>query len=152
MWWWLNFHFWKEWFFVHMLQWDLLKKLSLLHNPILHTQCTKQGCQIFLGPNIPTRKKYTRWPQTISRFHKLYQMDVKYSKWSKALATFSFLRSSKFTKIGIFSLKINHLATLIPRWINVEGLKSRNCGILEAITLICKLFDSLNIFYSCQEL
>jgi hypothetical protein len=41
-----------------------------------------QGCQIFLGPNIPKREKYTKWPKTIPSGHTLYQMAVKYSKWS----------------------------------------------------------------------
>jgi hypothetical protein len=39
-----------------------------------------QGCQIFLGPNIPKCKKYTKWPQTIPKGHKLYQIALKYSK------------------------------------------------------------------------
>jgi hypothetical protein len=41
-----------------------------------------QGCQIFLCPNIPKREKYTKLPQTIPNGHKIYQMAVKYSKWS----------------------------------------------------------------------
>jgi hypothetical protein len=41
-----------------------------------------QGCQIFLGPNIPNWEKYTKWPQVIPNGHQLNQMDVKYSKWS----------------------------------------------------------------------
>jgi hypothetical protein len=36
-----------------------------------------QGCQIFLGPNIPNWEKYTNWPQTIPTGHKLYQMAIK---------------------------------------------------------------------------
>jgi hypothetical protein len=42
----------------------------------------EQGCQIFLGPNIPNREKYTKWPPTIPNGHELYQMGVNYSKWS----------------------------------------------------------------------
>jgi hypothetical protein len=41
-----------------------------------------QGCQIFLGPSIPKWEKYSKSPQTIPNSHKLYQMAVKYSKWS----------------------------------------------------------------------
>jgi hypothetical protein len=41
-----------------------------------------QGCQIFLGPNIPKRGKYTKWTQTLPTCHRLHQMAVKYSKWS----------------------------------------------------------------------
>jgi hypothetical protein len=41
-----------------------------------------QGCQIFRGPNIPKREKYTKLLQTIPNGHKLYKIAVKYSKWS----------------------------------------------------------------------
>jgi hypothetical protein len=43
---------------------------------------TTQGCQIFLGPNIPNWEKYNKLPQTIPNSHKLNQMDIKYFKWS----------------------------------------------------------------------
>jgi hypothetical protein len=47
----------------------------------------QQGCQIFLGPNIPKREKYTKSPQTIPNGHKLgipngrkiFQMVIKYT-------------------------------------------------------------------------
>jgi hypothetical protein len=39
-----------------------------------------QGRQIFLGPNIPEREKYTKWLQNIPSGHYLYQMAVKISK------------------------------------------------------------------------
>jgi hypothetical protein len=42
---------------------------------------TKQGCQIFRGPNVPKWEK-TYQPQNVANGHKLYQMAVKYSKWS----------------------------------------------------------------------
>jgi hypothetical protein len=49
-----------------------------------------QGCQIFLGTNIPKREKYTKGPQTtpnghgyiISNGHKLYQMAEKFPTFS----------------------------------------------------------------------
>jgi hypothetical protein len=44
--------------------------------------CTVQGCQIFLGPNIPNWEKYDKCRQTIPNGRKLYQMAIKYSKWS----------------------------------------------------------------------
>jgi hypothetical protein len=58
--------------------------------------CMYQGCQIFLGPNIPKCKKYTKWPQTLPKGHKLYQMAVRYSKWSWNITTYSITRPSKF--------------------------------------------------------
>jgi hypothetical protein len=66
----------------------------------------RQGCQIFLGLN---GKKYTKWPQLctytkrpqiVPNGHKIYQH-------------FPFKGPPKYTKIGIFGLKINHLATLV---------------------------------------
>jgi hypothetical protein len=48
--------------------------------------CFTQGCQIFLGPNIPKRKNipndHKLYQKAIYYTHKLYQMAVKYSKWS----------------------------------------------------------------------
>jgi hypothetical protein len=41
-----------------------------------------QGCQIFVGPKIPKREKYTNRQKTIPNDRKLHQMAVKYSKWS----------------------------------------------------------------------
>jgi hypothetical protein len=56
-----------------------------------------QGCQIFLGPNIPKCTKYTKLPQTtytkrlyiIPKGRKLFQMVIKYNNifHSKALQT-----------------------------------------------------------------
>jgi hypothetical protein len=47
-----------------------------------------QGCQIFLGPNIPKREQYTKgpkmaihyskWPYVIPNDHTLYQMAIHY--------------------------------------------------------------------------
>jgi hypothetical protein len=54
-----------------------------------------QGCQIFLGPNIPKRELYTKWPQTVPNGHKLYQLIKKYSKWSQNITTFSVRRPYK---------------------------------------------------------
>jgi hypothetical protein len=54
-----------------------------------------QGCQIFIRTNIPKREKYNKWPQTIPNRHKLYQMAIKYSKWSWNIPTFTIQRPSK---------------------------------------------------------
>jgi hypothetical protein len=67
-----------------------------------------QGCQIFLGPNIPKWEKYTyqmatnytKRPQIIPNGHKIYQH-------------FPIEGPLKFTQIVIFGLKTNHLATLL---------------------------------------
>jgi hypothetical protein len=47
-----------------------------------HIFYSNQGCQIFLGPNIPKREKYTKRPQTIQNIYKLYQMTEKCFQWS----------------------------------------------------------------------
>jgi hypothetical protein len=66
----------------------------------------QQGCQIFLGPNIPRREKYNKWPQTIPNGHKLYQMDIKYSKWSLNIPAFTIQRPSKiFPNLGFLVWK-----------------------------------------------
>jgi hypothetical protein len=38
---------------------------------------------------------YTKGPQTIPNFHKLFQMAVKYFKWSQNIQIWSFLRLNK---------------------------------------------------------
>jgi hypothetical protein len=59
-----------------------------------------QGCQIFIGPKIPKLAKYTKLTHTIPNGHKIYQQRLLQG-------------AQKFTQIGIFGLKIYHLATLI---------------------------------------
>jgi hypothetical protein len=71
-----------------------------------------QGCQIFRGTiyqngeNIPNDHKVhqssincTKWPENLPNDNKIYQ-------------TLPWQEPPKFAKIGIFGLKINHLATL----------------------------------------
>jgi hypothetical protein len=43
-------------------------------------------------------KKYNKWPQTIPNGHKLYQMAIKYSKWSWNIPTFTIKGHPKFTQ------------------------------------------------------
>jgi hypothetical protein len=45
--------------------------------------------------------------------YKISQMSVNYSKWAKINQHFPIKGPQKFTQIGIFGLKTNHLATLI---------------------------------------
>jgi hypothetical protein len=62
----------------------------------------EEGCQIFLGPNLPKREKYTKGPQTTLNGLTLNQMADKYTN----------IFRSKALRFGMFGLKINHLATL----------------------------------------
>jgi hypothetical protein len=55
-----------------------------------------QGCQSFLGPNIPKREKYTKGPQTTPNGHYCIKWPyVNYTKGPKNLPTFSIPRPSK---------------------------------------------------------
>jgi hypothetical protein len=53
--------------------------------------------------------KYTKWPQSIPNGQKIDQIDIKYVYRHLPLQV-----PPKFTQIGIFGLKICHLATLPP--------------------------------------
>jgi hypothetical protein len=44
---------------------------------MLNVNYAGQGCQIFLGPNIPKHIKYTRLPETIPKGRKIFQMVIK---------------------------------------------------------------------------
>jgi hypothetical protein len=79
-------------------------------------QHTKTGkiYQITIAYVYQMATKYTKWPQNIPNGHKIYQMATKYTKWPYNITTYFIARpSKKFTQIGIFGLKICHLATLI---------------------------------------
>jgi hypothetical protein len=75
--------------------------------------CTlEQGCQIFLGTTFQKGKKYTKLP-------KIYQIAIKYAKWPERMSNgrkiyqhLPLQDPQKFTRIGIFGLKIDHPATL----------------------------------------
>jgi hypothetical protein len=60
-----------------------------------------QGCQIFLGPNIPNWEKYDKRPLTIPNGHKLYQMAIKYSNGHKIYQKITIQSASKiYPKLG----------------------------------------------------
>jgi hypothetical protein len=70
----------------------------------------RAGLPDFSGYNISKRgtiyqitTKYNKWPKNIPNGRKIFQMAIKYTKWQDL---------PKFTQIGIFGLKTNHLATL----------------------------------------
>jgi hypothetical protein len=74
--------------------------------------CLSRGCQIFLGTTYQKGKN-------VPNGHKIYQMAIKYLKWTlnvrnghKIYQHCPFPRSQTFTLIGIFVMKIYHLATL----------------------------------------
>jgi hypothetical protein len=89
------------------------------------------GLPDFSWYNIPTRRKiyqittkYSKWPQTMPNNNKIFQMATNYTKWTKNLPDgyriyqhLLLQDHPKFTLMGIFGLKINHLAILAP-WLN----------------------------------
>jgi hypothetical protein len=98
-------------------------------NPALHTHRIRVA-RFFLGQHTNTGKitmKYAKWPQNIPNGHKIYQMATTYTKWPQNIPNghkipipnghkihlhLPLQDPLKFTQIGIFSLKTNHLATL----------------------------------------
>jgi hypothetical protein len=80
-------------------------------NPARETIPLDQGRQIFLGPIVPKREKYTKWAQTISKCH-IHIIPNGY----KIYQHFPFQLPPKYNQIGIFGLEINHLATLHWTW------------------------------------
>jgi hypothetical protein len=76
-----------------------------------------QGCQIILGTKYQNVKY-------IPNYHELYQMSIKYNKrlgpfyngpsFHKIYPHLPLQDPPKFTQTGIFGLKTNHLATLLP--------------------------------------
>jgi hypothetical protein len=74
-------------------------------NFILKALC--QGCQIFLGPNIPKRGKNTKGPQTTPNSHVLYQRAINYTVIAiKYTNIFSYKGPPQYTQIGILVLKL----------------------------------------------
>jgi hypothetical protein len=72
----------------------------------------------FLGSNIPKRENNTKCPQSIPNGPKLYQTVLKY-----VYQHFLFQGPPKYTLIGIFGLKINHLANLAAKVIRKDGFQ-----------------------------
>jgi hypothetical protein len=84
------------------------------------------GLPDFSGFNIPKRDKCTKRPQNIPKWHKIYQKAIKYTKsaikytkrpenWPNDHKIYQHLPLQdppRFTQIGIFALKISHLAKL----------------------------------------
>jgi hypothetical protein len=74
----------------------LFSKENLLKSP-----------KIVIVPIYQNGAKYTKFAAKLPNGHKMYQMAVIYSKWSKNISTISIPRPSNF-------LKIDHLTTLGP--------------------------------------
>jgi hypothetical protein len=77
-----------------------------------------QGARFLLGPNIPKREKFAKWPQAIPNGHKSYQMAIKY-RFQMVIKYTNIFHSKalqNLPKLGFFGLKINHLVTLMPSY------------------------------------
>jgi hypothetical protein len=69
-------------------------------------EASKQGCQIVLGTT------YLKTKKIILNTHKIHQIAINRTKWSQKYLHLPLHDTPKFTQIGIFGLKTNHLATL----------------------------------------
>jgi hypothetical protein len=74
----------QEHFLGHSLKVDLF--FGWLIRKTYSTACAEQGCQIFLGPNMPKREKiyqmtthYTKRPYIIPNGRKIFQIVTKYN-------------------------------------------------------------------------
>jgi hypothetical protein len=61
-----------------------LKKIFAFftHKQHIWSQLYTTGLPDFSLSNIPKREKYTKWPQNVPVGQRIYQMAVKYSKWT----------------------------------------------------------------------
>jgi hypothetical protein len=80
-----------------------------------------------IGKNVPNDHKlyqtaitFSKWPLNIPHGHKIYQH-------------FPFQCSPKFTQIGIFGLKLNHLATLLQERVKDYHSYNRTRSRLEKV-------------------
>jgi hypothetical protein len=71
------------------------------------------GLPDFSWHNMPKRGKWYHIATTLPNGRKIHELAVLYSKWTKIFQPFPIQGPPKFTQIGIFSLKIYHLATLL---------------------------------------
>jgi hypothetical protein len=76
----------------------------------MNTKCTKWT------QNVPNETKCTKWTQNVPKGHKFSQLVKKYSNWPWH---FPISGSPEFTRIGIFGLKRNHLATLVHTLVGI---------------------------------
>jgi hypothetical protein len=67
--------------------------------------------RFFSIQNTKTAGKHTKRPQKLLIGNKIYQMALMCFKWPKIYEHFPF-STPKYTQIGIFGMKIYHLATL----------------------------------------
>jgi hypothetical protein len=73
-----------------------------------------QGARFLLGPNIPKREKFAKWPQAIPNGHKSYQMAIKYQ--FKMVIKYTNIFHSKIDQNWDFLFETNHLATSMPTY------------------------------------
>jgi hypothetical protein len=57
---------------------------------------------------------FYKTPQNIPNGHEIHKNDVSIPNGHEILQHFSFQGTPKFTQLGIFGMKIYHLATLVP--------------------------------------
>jgi hypothetical protein len=74
----------------------------------------EQGCQILFGTFLPAWV-YTKLPQNIPNYNRIYPMTSKFTKLPQKLPTFSILFQN-IPELGFLEcMQIDHLATLVPK-------------------------------------
>jgi hypothetical protein len=98
---------------------ERLSKLEVFLIHSVSSQINEQSCQIFRGTTYQNGGKCTKWPQNIPNGHNIYQMAIAFTNWTQNRPNGHTLYQHlplqdppKYTQFGIYSLKINHLATL----------------------------------------
>jgi hypothetical protein len=82
----------SSWIFSDRIILILLNNVETCRNS---HNCTKQGCQMFLGTIYQNGKKYTKRPQNVPTGHKIYHSAVKYTKWPFKTPTTSIAKPAK---------------------------------------------------------
>jgi hypothetical protein len=61
----------------------------------------EQGCQIFLGSKYQNWEKFTKLPQNIPNYHKIYQITTKYAKLPQNIPNYHkiYQITTKYTKL-----------------------------------------------------
>jgi hypothetical protein len=85
----------------------------------LATLRTTNSAEAGLGRRTGLPDFNTKTGRNVQNKHKMYQMAIKYIKWPqttpnghKIYQQFPFKDLTKYTQIGTFGLKVNHLETL----------------------------------------
>jgi hypothetical protein len=104
--------------------WRPTKKLIQILVELGHSS-SGQGCQIFIVTTYQNGSKYTKMTTKVPNGYKRYNLTKKH--WHKKFQHLPIQDLPKFTQIGIFGLKIYHLAALLRVALKLENSIRRVC-------------------------